>query len=54
MVFSEAGSELAFFQLYPGALAEDVMGSPILSLLQELAYLLALFTRVKVKSLSRI
>ena len=54
VLFSEAGSELAFFQLYPGALAEDVMGSPILSLLQELAYLLALFTRVKVKSLSRV
>ena len=52
MLFSGAGSELSFFQLYAGAPAEDVLGSPVLSLLQELAYLLGLFTRVKVKSLS--
>ena len=52
MLFSGAGSELSFFQLYAGGPAEDVLGSPVLSLLQELASLLGLFTRVKVKSLS--
>ena len=50
--FLEQDLSFLSFSYTLGAPAEDVLESPILSLLQELAYLLGLFTRVKVKSLS--